>query len=199
MHAHSTVYQLIEIYHNICIALEEKKHVCMVFCDISKAFDRVWHNGLMVKLKSYGICGELFTWLENYLFNRQQKVFLNSAYSQLGSNSAGVPQGSILGPLLFLIYINDIADVLESSARLFADDTSLLKSSSSCLEIQTVLNRDLDSLNSWAKTWLVTFNPDKTEIIFISNSIGIDDDLVLKFDGKDLNFTDHHRHFRGNF
>ncbi|PJE78143.1 hypothetical protein CI610_02928 [invertebrate metagenome] len=194
MPGNSAVYQLIEIYHNICLNLEEKKHTCMIFCDISKAFDRVWHKGLLTKLKSYGISGNLLSWIENYLSNRQQKVYINSTSSDVGMIMAGVPQGSILGPLLFLIYINDIADELESTARLFADDTSLIKSSSSCREIELVLNRDLEKLNQWAKTWLVSFNPNKTEIIFISNSDNIEENLDLIFDGTFLNFSSLHRH-----
>ncbi|OWF47171.1 RNA-directed DNA polymerase from transposon BS [Mizuhopecten yessoensis] len=191
---HSTVYQLIEMYHNICLSLEEKKHTCIVFCDISKAFDRVWHNGLYIKLKSYGIGGELLVWLKDYLHQRQQKVCVNESFSKLGSIDAGVPQGSILGPLLFLIYINDIADIFDSASRLFADDTSLQCSSSSCLEIQTILNKDLESLNSWAKTWLVTFNPDKTDVLFFSNRNDVDALLELEFDGNILDFSDSHKH-----
>ncbi|PJE78200.1 hypothetical protein CI610_02867 [invertebrate metagenome] len=194
MPGHSTVFQLIELYHNICLALEEKKHTCIIFCDISKAFDRVWHRGLITKLKSYGFTGELIKWLENYLSNRKQKVFINNSFSSLSTIKAGVPQGSILGPLLFLIYINDIADFLESVSRLFADDTSLLVSSHSCQEIEQILNRDLEVLNTWAKTWLVTFNPNKTEMIFISNSNEIEADLDIVFDGIFVNFTETHRH-----
>ena len=179
--------------------MKEKKHTCVVFCDISKAFDRVWHRGLVEKLKAYGISGELLTWLKHYLSGRYQKVFLNSTYSSQGLIEAGVPQGSILGPLLFLIFINDIADIFESTSRLFADDTSLLKSSSSCQEIQLTLNRDLETLNTWSKTWLVNFNPDKTDVLFISNSTDIEQDIDLEFDGKVLNFTDYHKHLGVTF
>lgn len=196
---HSTVYQLIEIYHNICLSLEEKKHTCIVFCDISKAFDRVWHTGLYIKLKSYGIDGELLAWLNDYLHGRHQNVCVNGSFSKLGSIDAGVPQGSILGPLLFLIYINDIADIFNSACRLFADDTSLQCSSSSCLEIQTNLNKDLESLSKWAETWLVSFNPNKTDVLFISNCSDLDELLELEFDGNVLDFTDNHRHLGVTF
>ena len=96
-----------------------------VFLDISKAFDKVWHEGLIYKIKSMGISGELLNLLENYLTDRCQRVVLNGQTSSWTLVLASVPQGSILGPLLFLIYINDLPNELQSNAKLFADDTSL--------------------------------------------------------------------------
>ena len=84
----------------------------MIFCDISKAFDRVWHRGLLFKLKQNGINGLLLDRIENYLSHRTQKVFIGSSMSNLKYTSAGVPQGSVLGPLFFLVYVNDIIDNL---------------------------------------------------------------------------------------
>ena len=106
-----------------------KKWLALHFCDISKAFDRVWHTGLIFKLKQYGITGKLNSWIENYLSNRKQRVFVGSSFSKTKYVNSGVPQGSVLGPLFFLIYVNDIADSLQSSTRLFADDCSLAVSS----------------------------------------------------------------------
>ncbi len=106
-------------------ALNDKKDVRIVFCDQSKAFDRVWHDGLLYKLKTFGIEGALHDWFCSYLSNRRQRVILRNACSPWGSVTAGVPQGSVLGPLLFLIHINDIIDGIESQIKLFADDTSL--------------------------------------------------------------------------
>ena len=122
---HSTVFQLIDIYHNICQAFDNNLFSCIVFCDVSKAFDRVWHRGLLFKLRQNGIDGKLLRWLNSYLTNRKQKVTLKSCASTIKSILAGVPQGSVLGPLLFLVYINDIAKQLLSLTRLFADDSSL--------------------------------------------------------------------------
>ena len=96
-----------------------------VFLDISKAFDKVWHDGLIFKLKSYGIEGELLLLLKNYLHNREQRVVLNGQTSEWKRIYSGVPQGSVLDPLLFLIYISDLPDGLTSMCKIFADDTSL--------------------------------------------------------------------------
>ena len=98
----STVQQLIEIYHQICQALDNKEQYCMVFCDVSKAFDRVWHRGLTHKLEMYGIKGRLLNWLCNYTSHRYQKVFVKGCYSSPKLLKAGVPQGSVLGPLFLL-------------------------------------------------------------------------------------------------
>ena len=163
----STVYQLLEIYHNICMNMEEKKNTCMVFCDISKAFDRVWHRGLLLKLEAYGIKGPLLLLICNYLSDRQQAVFVNNSLSNFQSVNAGVPQGSVLGPFLFLLYINDIVENLISLSRLFADDTSMSASSHSNDELKETLNHDLSELIEWSKKWKVKFNPDKTELVCI--------------------------------
>ena len=122
----STVNQLVDIYNTLCLkALDDGKEVHAVFCDISKAFDRVWHRGLIAKLHHYGICGSLLEWFKSYLANRLQRVVLPGGKSEWKEIKAGVPQGSILGPLLFNIYINDIVCDIQSSIRLFADDTTL--------------------------------------------------------------------------
>ena len=96
-----------------------------IFCDISKAFDRVWHAVLIHKLKSAGISGNLLSWFTNYLTGRKQRVVMSGVQSAWNFISAWVPQGSILGPLLFLLFINDIVLNIGSSTRLYADDTSL--------------------------------------------------------------------------
>ena len=167
---HSTVHHLIKLIHHTCLALEKHETNCQIFCDISKAFDRVWHRGLLLKLENYGINGNLLLWFEDYLKNRSKKVCINENFSSEKSISAGVPQGSVLGPLLFLIYKNDISEDLTGLARLFADDTSLSYSSIDLHQIEMILNEDLRKLSVWAKKWLIVFNPLKTEVMLISNS-----------------------------
>ena len=129
----------------------------MVFCDISKVLDIVWHRGLLLKLKQNGIDGNLLKWITNYLDNRQQNVVVKSSSSSVKPVTAGVPQGSVLGPLLFLLYVNDIADSLLSLVRLFADDSSLYFSSSSLQDIDGIINYDLCLLSAWARQWFTIY------------------------------------------
>jgi hypothetical protein len=99
--------------------------MCGIFCDISKAFGRVWHTGLLYKLKSSGIDDTVLKWFESYLSNTRQQVVITGETSDTKYINAGDPQGSILGPMLFLIYINDIVNNISGNVKLFADDTSL--------------------------------------------------------------------------
>ena len=116
----STDYQLDEIYNTIILNMDRGKDIRFVFCDISKAFDRIWHNGLLFKLKHYAY---VLSWIEHNLTDRKQNVVVEG-YS-FKSINARVPQGSILGSCLFLLYINDISNGLAKSIKLFADDTTL--------------------------------------------------------------------------
>ena len=158
----STVNQLVDIYNTFCKAFDESKEVRAIFCDISKAFDRVWHKGLLFKLRLVGISGTLLHWFANYLNNRKQRVVLPGATSRWTFTNAGVPQGSILGTLLFLVYINDIVENINSKIRLFADDTSLFIIVDNPIDAARKLNSDLETIHQWAIRWLVTFNPSKT-------------------------------------
>ena len=159
----STINQLVSMYHIFAEALDNKKDVRLVFCDVTAAFDRVWHTGLLHKLYNIGIRGNLLLWFEDYLSNRTQRVVLQGVSSSWGNINAGVPQGSVLGPLLFLIYINDLPKVVESSVRLFADDTTLFVIVDDIEEATLTQNGDLYALKLWADQWLVSFNPKKNQ------------------------------------
>ena len=116
----TTINQLFYLANEFYKALDGGKEIRIIFCDISKAFNRVWHKGLIYKLRSAGLSCSLIDWLLNYLENRLQRVCLNNCTSLWQSIYAGVPQGSILGSLLFLIFINDIVKDIRGIIRLFA-------------------------------------------------------------------------------
>ena len=156
---HSTFYQLIDIYHQIVQSFDKKTNTCIVFCDISKAFDRVWHRGLLFKMQQIGTQGNLLRWLNSYLCNRQQQVLVGQSRSRLNNINSGVLQGSVLGPLMFLIYVNDITENLLSITRLFADDTSLSCTATNVNDLEGIINHDLNIISNWSKQWLVSFNP----------------------------------------
>ena len=120
-----TVNQLLKIVHQIYQDINNGKGTCLIFLDVSKAFDKVWHKGLLFKLRQLGTVGTLYDWIEHHLAGRSQKVVINGISFSLRYLQTGVPQGSILGPLLYLIYINDIINDLQCNVYLFADDTSI--------------------------------------------------------------------------
>ena len=129
-----------------------------MFLDISKAFDKVWHDGLVFKLKTYGIMDPFLILIKSYLSSRQQHFILNGKSSDWCFIIAGFPQGSVLGPLFFLIYINDLVDYLGSDAKLFADDASLFIVVYDETVAADQLNRDLKVVTDWAYQWKMHFN-----------------------------------------
>ena len=167
----SAINQLTFLYHTFCEALDSGKEVRAVFCNISKAFDRVWHAGLLYKLEAAGVTGEVLNWFKSYLSDRRQRVILPVVSSVWKFIRAGVPQGSILGPLLFLLFKNDIVNGIDSNIRLFEDDTSLFIIVDNAPYAAACLNFDLDRITQWAATWLVTFNPSKTEALLLSRKL----------------------------
>ena len=168
----STINHLLSITTDIYEAFEEYDEVRAVFLDISKAFDKVWHEGLIFKLKQSGISGSLLMLLTNYLTNRKQRVVINGIESEWETILSGVPQGSVLGPLLFLIYINDLTDNINSNMKLFADDSSLFARVKDATCSHEQLIGDLNTITKWAKQWKMEFNPTITkqaiEVIFSS-------------------------------
>ncbi len=189
----STITQLIEIYHQIMKNLDEGKDVHFVFCDASKAFDRVWHKGLLYKLEQCGVTGKMHNWFSNYLSNRQQRVVVNGSESKYKSITAGVPQGSILGPIMFLIYINDLPEGLISNVKLYADDTSLFVSEKNPENATRELAEDLNRISEWSTKWKVKMNPDKTERLVISRKrhLHVTD---LRMDDQTVKNVSEHKH-----
>ena len=134
--------------HKIYQSFDEGFNVRSVFLDLSKAFDKVWHDDIIFKLKQNGISGNLLDLSPNFLRNRKQRVLLNGQTSSWVDVDAGVPQGFILSPLLILIYINDTGDGISSNAKLFADDTSLFSVVHNANTKTKELNNDLLNLVS---------------------------------------------------
>ena len=148
----SCVQQLLSITHEINKAFDANPslEVRGVFLDLSKAFDKVWHDGLMYKLKRFGICGKYYRLIHSFLNDRHQRVVLNGQCSNWSKIKAGVLQGSILGPLLFLVYINNLPEGLTTNAKLFADDTSLFSVAHDSTLSSVSLNNDLLNISQWA-------------------------------------------------
>jgi hypothetical protein len=191
----STITQLTEIYDQFCNAVSQGKEIRVVFLDISKAFDRVWHRGLLFKLKKCGITGRLLDWLQDYLTDRHQRVIVNGEHSEWGRINAGVPQGSVLGPLLFLIFINDITSVINHcKIRLFADDTCLFIEVDEQEEAANAINEDLEKLNQWANKWHVDFSPPKTKELLISRTRGVEVHPQLFLDQVPIQQVNEHKH-----
>ena len=195
----STTNQLLHTYHTICEAVDKGKEIRAVFCDISKAFDRVWHKGLLYKLRCMGCSNRIVNWFASYLSKRRQRVVINGQSSDWVYILAGVPQGSILGPLLFLIYINDIVKHIGCSIRLFADDTSLYIIVDCPLQSANLLNTDLQTIFDWAAAWLVTFNPLKTLSMIISRKSNPVFHPPLFMNGTLIKNTSYHKHLGQTF
>ncbi len=184
----STIKQLISIIHDIYLVLDYNPptDVQAVFLDISKAFDKVWHAGLLYKLKRNGVNGTILKLIESFLSNRMQRVTINGSNSDWTAVEAGVPQGSVLGPLLFLVYINDLSDIVDSELRIFADDTFIFQAiSRSSQSPSNVMNQDLCKITKWANQWKMSFNPDISkhaiEVLFLKNNISHHMDSLLLY------------------
>jgi ribonuclease P/MRP protein subunit RPP40 len=162
----SCMSQLISVLEEWTQTLDEGGKIDAIYMDFMKAFDTVPHRRLLVKMQSYGIHGEVLTWVEAFLSGRQQRVVVNGAMSTWANVTSGIPQRSVLGPILFVIFINDLPDMVPCTARLFADDTKAYKAISSindCVELQ----RDLDEMQKWATEWQMRFHLDKCKVLRI--------------------------------
>ncbi len=148
-------------------AVEVGDVIDCIYMDYAKAFDKVPHRRLVGKLSAYGITQEIVNWIEAFLTNRHQQVAVNGELSRMEKMKSGIPQGSVLGPLLFVIYINDLPDQLESQPYLFADDTKIFRVIKSDVDQQT-LQEDLNKLHQWSSTWLLRFHPEKCKSMRVS-------------------------------
>ena len=132
----------------------------LFFLNVSKAFDKAWHEGLIYKIKCMGITGLPLKLIQSFLNNRLQRVVINGQTSAWTPVLAGVPQGLILGPLFFLICINDLTKNISSTAKLFADDTSIFSVVNDINVSADQMNKDLEKISLWAYQWKMSFNPE---------------------------------------
>ena len=185
---HSTTQALISITEKIRSALDSGNVTCGIFIDLQKAFDTVDHMLLLQKLEHYGIRDNANKWFKSYLTNRKQFVSINGFQSDEALMQFGVPQGSILGTILFLLYINDLNNASRfCTTRLFADDTCLLIKNKNLKQLKKHLNLDLRNVCNWLKANKISLNSSKTEmLLFRHHNKVINYNLKIKIDGKKL-------------
>ena len=189
---HSTSHAILDFVKTIEDALENGEYAVGVFCDLSKAFDTINHEILLEKLSHYGIRGLANDWLRSYLSDRQQFVEMNGCRSGKLPITTGVPQGSILGPLLFIIYINDLPAASELKTVLFADDSNLLIKGKDLNNLCTNLNLELEGVNDFFKANKLKLNASKTKLVcFRKKSQPVDyNTLSIYLDGTRLTFEE---------
>ena len=156
----SASLQLLTVLQLWCNILDENGIIHDINMDFRKAFDTVTHRRLIKKVESYGIKGDILLWLEAFLRERKQKVTVNGSSSEWCDVTSGVPQGSVIAALLFVIYINDLPENIKSHIYLFADDCKFFREIITLEDID-IMQEDLDTLYEWSQKWLLTFHPDK--------------------------------------
>ena len=166
----STSHALINLTENIRQALDNGYIGCGIFVDLQKAFDTVDHQILLSKLDYYGVQGISNNWFKSYLSNCKQFVSINGYDSELAEINCGVPQGSVLGPLLFLLYINDLNQAIKfCKVHHFADDTNLLYLGKSIKKLNKLVNIDLKNLLYWLNANKISLNVKKTELVIFKS------------------------------
>ena len=164
---HSVLHSLLDVTSFGNISIQNKENIAMLLMDQRKAFDTVSHNVLLQKLYHYGIRGPAHKLIESYLTSRKQFVSIDNVNSSAQSINIGVPQGSILGPLLFLININNLPNAISSKPRLSANDTCIILSDSSLPNLETKCNTELNQLKNWCNTNKLQINPKKSNVLLI--------------------------------
>ena len=175
---HSTVHPMVHFLNKITESLNKKKHSIAIFCDLKKAFDTCNHSILLKKLKKYGVDNVELGWFESYLTSRKQFVSIKNVNSPLCEISLGVPQGSILGPLLFILYINDLPSASKLLALLFADDTTLLFSHENLNTLIETVNTEFRKICEFFRLNRLVLHPDKTKFILFTRE-KVQRDVVL--------------------
>jgi hypothetical protein len=160
------VTNLLETIDSVTSELADGQPVDLVYLDFAKAFNTVPHKRLLLKLKAYGLDEQLCAWMEDFLRDRKKRVVMGECESEWMDVTSGVPQGSVLGPLLFLIFINDLPDAVASHIKLYADDSKIIRIIRS--EQDTIdLQNDIDAAAEWSRKWLHPFNVDKCKVMHV--------------------------------
>ena len=165
----SCVTQILAVLDKWAEALDHGSKIDSVYLDFAKAFDSVPHKRLLMKMKSFGITGKLWTWIEDFLQARIQHVVINGVKSLAALVLSGIPQGSVLGPLLLICFINDMPEVIQAFIQMFADDTKLYMEVNGP-EDQQALQKDLTALEDWANLWQLRFNAQKCKVMHLGTS-----------------------------
>ena len=181
IHSRSCETQLLMFVDELLRSMSKGKQIDAVIMDFSKTFDMVPHNSLLVKLSGYGIQDKTLDWIGSFLSDRSQRVVVEGEQSDPAPVTSGVPQGSVLGPILFLVFINDLPKAINSSCRVFADDMIVYREISSPTD-SAALQHDLEALQCWEKRWGMSFNPSKCNTINITRK---EDPLVTEYTLKD--------------
>ena len=188
----STGHSLVEITEEIKESIDNGKFGCGIFIDLKKAFDTVNHQILLTKLEHYGIRGVLLKWFESYLTNRRQYVYHNGIASDMEVITCGVPQGSVLGPLLFLIYVNDLPNISDKLRFfLFADDTNIYYDSNDLVELEKTVNQELRKLSQWLNINRLALNVGKTNFVIFRANRRIYHNVTLILNRKAIEQKDH--------
>ena len=170
MEGRSTVSELLSCYDDWARSRNNRKPTDIAFLDFSKAFDSVPHERLLFKLERHGIDGSALQWFRNFLTGRMQRVVLCGTCSSWSPVLSGVPQGTILGPVLFILYVNDISSGISSTVKLYADDTKVYREISDIARDTSILQSDLFHLRNWSEVWQLTFNAKKCEIMRVTHN-----------------------------
>ena len=191
---HSTEHALIELVDQIRLNMGGNQMTCGIFIDLSKAFDTVNHNILIAKLEHYGIRGKALDIFKSYLSNRKQYVQLDNSKSKLRPITCGVPQGSVLGPLFFILFINDLYKCCpEGKVRLFADDTTIFFHKNNINDIISTGKNIMTQLTAWLRANKLTLNADKSSFTIFKSNKKINHNIPdkIEFFGKKLSKDQH--------